>query len=94
MTEAKEIPFEPFGDRVLVKRVDNVQESAGGIIIPQAAQEKSQRGQVLAMGHENVGLLKTGDTVLFGKYSGTEIELDGTECVILRLDEILGRLNG
>jgi chaperonin GroES len=92
--------FRPLADRVLVKRIDREDKSSGGIIIPDSAKEKPQEGEVVAVGTGKrldsgevvqVGLTK-GDRILFGKYSGTEIKLDGTEHLILREDEILGVL--
>jgi len=88
----------PLQDRVIVKRVEEQeQKSAGGIIIPDTAKEKPQEGKVVAVGpgrREDGKVLtvdvKVGDRILFGKYSGTEIKLDGVEHLILREDEILG----
>ena len=90
--------FKPLADRVLVRRIDKEEKSAGGIIIPDTAKEKPQEGEVIAIGNGKLldsGELskmnvKKGDRVLFGKYSGTEIKLDGEEHLILREDEILG----
>ncbi len=90
--------FKPLYDRVLVKRVEEETTSAGGIIIPDSAKEKPLRGKVLAVGS---GKLKddgsvrqlavaAGDVVLFGKYAGTEIKIDGIEHTILREDDVLG----
>ena len=92
--------FRPLADRVLVKRLDKEEKTAGGIIIPDAAKEKPQEGEVIAVGNGKVldsGEarpldLKKGDKVLFGKYSGSEIKIDGEEHLILREDEILGVL--
>lgn len=92
--------FQPLGDRVLIKRIENEERSSGGIIIPDTAKEKPQEGEVIAVGNgkmldsgetSNVEL-KKGDRVLFGKYSGTEIKLDGVEHLIMREDEVLGIL--
>ena len=88
----------PLQDRVIVKRVDeHEQRSAGGIIIPDTAKEKPQEGKVVAVGpgkKEDGKVLsldvKAGDRVLFGKYAGTEIKLDGEEHLILREEDILG----
>ena len=90
--------IKPLYDKVLIKRVENEQTSAGGIIIPDTAQEKTQIGVVKAVGQgkvSNDGSLKplnvkVGDNVLFGKYSGTEISFDGEEYLIIREEEILG----
>ena len=88
----------PLHDRIIVKRVDEEETTAGGIIIPDAAKEKPQEGMVVAVGsgkREDGKVLaldvKAGDKVLFGKYSGTEIDLsDGDEHLIMREDDILG----
>jgi chaperonin GroES len=97
----RSMKFKPLGDRVLVKRsADSDQKSAGGIIIPDTAKEKPQRGEIIAVGpggtKENGTLVpmnvKKGDMVLFGKYSGTEIKLDGEELLIMREDDVLGIL--
>ena len=90
----------PLHDRVLIKRVEEQETVRGGIIIPDTAKEKPQEGEVVAAGTgkrlENGTIIplevKPGDRVLFGKYSGTEIKLDGEELLILREDEILGIL--
>ena len=87
----------PLNDRVLVLRVESEETTAGGIIIPDAAKEKPQEGKVIAAGPgklndkgERIPLgVKEGDTVLFGKYSGSEITIDGVEHSIMREDEIL-----
>ncbi|MBI4378498.1 MAG: co-chaperone GroES [Nitrospinae bacterium] len=88
----------PLFDRVIVKRVEEDLKSSGGIIIPDTAKEKPQRGKVIAVGSgkllENGKRepieVKEGDQVLFGKYSGTEIKIEGEEHLILRADDILG----
>ncbi len=90
--------FRPLHDRVLVKRIEEQETVRGGIIIPDTAKEKPQEGEIVAAGTgkrlENGTVtpleVKEGDRVLFGKYSGTEIKLEGTEYLILREDEILG----
>ena len=90
--------FRPLHDRVVVKRIDAEEKSAGGIIIPDTAKEKPSQGEVIAVGpggRDESGKLipidvKVGDRVLFGKYSGNEIKLDGVEHLILREEEILG----
>ncbi|MBI1895058.1 MAG: co-chaperone GroES [Acidobacteria bacterium] len=93
----------PLYDRVVVKRIEETQEQTlGGIIIPDTAKEKPQEGEVVAVGKGKrledgkvVTLdVQVGDRVLFGKYSGSEIKIDGEEYVIMREDEILGVLNG
>ena len=88
----------PLYDRILVKRVASEEKSAGGIIIPESAKEKPIEGKVVAVGKGKVGddgklralEVKKGDRILFGKYSGTEIKVDGEENLILREDEVLG----
>ena len=92
--------FRPLHDRLLVKRVEAEEKSKGGIIIPETAKEKPIEGRVIAVGNGKVlenGTtrkleVKAGDRVLFGKYSGTEIKVEGDEHVILREDEVLGIL--
>jgi chaperonin GroES len=89
----------PLHDRVIIKRIeDNVNQTAGGLFIPDTAKEKPQEGEVIAAGqgkYKEDGSrqsldVKAGDRVLFGKYSGSEIKLDGEEFIIMREDEILG----
>jgi len=89
----------PLADRVLIERVEEQEEkSAGGIIIPDTAKEKPQRGKVVAVGPGKVNdegkrialEVKVGQQVLFGKYSGTDIKIDGKEMLIMREDDILG----
>lgn len=92
--------FRPLQDRLLVKRVEAEEKSKGGIIIPDSAKEKPIEGVVIAVGNGKVlddGKtrsidIKAGERILFGKYSGTEIKVDGEEHVILREDEVLGIL--
>ena len=87
----------PLHDRVLIKRIETKEQKRGGIIIPDSAKEKPMEGKVIAVGSgriekgERIPLeVKVGDTVLFGKYAGTEIKIDDREHVILREDEVLG----
>jgi len=88
----------PLQDRVIVERIDEEEKTKGGIIIPETAKEKPQEGKVVAVGKGKVtddGKLlplsvKAGDKILFGKYSGTEIKLNGDEYLIMREDDILG----
>ena len=87
----------PLHDRVIVKRIEEEEKSKGGIIIPDAAKEKPQEGRVVAVGPgkredgKRIPLdVKAGDKILFGKYSGAEIKLDGEEHLILREEDILG----
>jgi chaperonin GroES len=90
----------PLHDRVVVKRMEEETTSAGGIIIPDSAAEKPQKGEVLAVGNGTVTDsgdvrsldVKVGDQVLFGKYSGTEIKVDGDEVLIMKEEDILGVL--
>ena len=92
--------FRPLHDRVVVKRVAEEEKTKGGIIIPDTAKEKPQEGKVIAVGKgkvDDTGKLrpldvKAGDRILFGKYSGSEIKIDGEEHLILREDDILGVL--
>ena len=90
----------PLHDRVVVKRMEEERTSAGGIVIPDSAAEKPQKGEVVAVGNGKLtdsGELraldvKVGDQVLFGKYSGTEIKLDGEDVLIMKEEDILGVL--
>ena len=90
----------PLQDRIIVLRVDEEEKTSGGIIIPDTAKEKPQEGKVIAVGKGKVGEdgkvqpldVKKGDRVLFGKYAGTEIKLDGEDHLIMREDDILGVL--
>jgi chaperonin GroES len=92
----------PLGDRILVKRIKEEEKTKGGIIIPDTAKEKPQEGKVVAVGKgkmsEQGKLLvpdvKAGDKILFGKYAGSEVKLEGEEHLILREDDILGVLEG
>src|SRR4029453_6354007 len=94
------INIRPLQDRVIVKRIEEGEQVRGGIIIPDSAKEKPQEGEVIAVGegkYKDDGTRQTldvqvGDRVLFGKYSGSEIKLDGEEFLIMREDEILGIL--
>jgi len=88
----------PMHDRIIVKRLEEEAKTAGGIFIPETAKEKPQRGQVVAVGKGKVTEdgkvlpldVKKGDNVLFGKYAGTEVKIDGDEYLIMREDDILG----
>jgi len=92
------VKIRPLQDRVIVKRVEEEEKSKGGIIIPDTAKEKPQEGKVVAVGKGKVGDdgkvipldVKVNDRVLFGKYAGSEINLDGEEHMIMREDDILG----
>jgi chaperonin GroES len=88
----------PLGDRILIKRVEEVEKTRGGLFIPDSAKERPLEGKVLAVGAgkrlEDGTLVKldvkVGDTILFGKYTGTEIKVDGVDHIIVREDEVLG----
>ncbi|MBN2333692.1 MAG: co-chaperone GroES [Deltaproteobacteria bacterium] len=88
----------PLQDRLIVKRVEEEEKTKGGIIIPDAAKEKPMQGEVIAVGKGKVGEdgkvmpldVKAGDRILFGKYAGTEIKMDGVEYLIMREDDVLG----
>jgi len=90
----------PLQDRVLVKRIEEQEKTKGGILIPDTAKEKPMEGEVIAVGNGKVlengskvsPEVKKGDRILFGKYAGTEVKIDGTEHLILREDDILGVL--
>ena len=92
--------FRPLHDRILVERIEAEAKTAGGIIIPDTAKEKPQEGEVVAVGpgaRDDSGALvaldvKTGDRILFGKWSGTEVKLDGTELLIMKESDIMGIL--
>jgi chaperonin GroES len=90
----------PLHDRIIVQRIDEGEQKVGGIIIPDSAKEKPQQGKVIAVGlgkkekNERVALdVKAGDTILFGKYSGQDIKIDGKEYFIMREDEVLAVLD-
>ena len=92
--------FRPLGDRVLVKRVEEESKTKGGIIIPDTAKEKPQEGEVVAVGPGirdergtvNALELKAGDRILFGKWSGTEVKLEGEDLIIMKESDVLGVL--
>ena len=94
--------FRPLGDRVLVKRVEEESKTKGGIIIPDTAKEKPQEGEVIAAGagvkNEDGKLtpldVKAGDRILFGKWSGTEVKVDGEDLLIMKESDILGIIEG
>ncbi len=93
--------FRPLHDRVVVKRVEEDTKTKGGIIIPETAQEKPMQGEIIAAGpgaRDESGKIvpldvKTGDKVLFGKWSGTEVKIDGTELLIMKESDIMGILD-
>mgnify|MGYP005842319171 CR=1 FL=1 len=94
--------FKPLHDRVLVRRVESEEKTAGGLIIPETAKEKPQEGEIIAVGdgaRKDSGELidmavKAGDRVLFGKWSGTEVTIDGEELLIMKESDILGIMGG
>ena len=93
--------FRPLHDRVVVKRIDAEEKTAGGIIIPDSAKEKPSQGEIIAVGpggRDEAGKLipidlKVGDRVLFGKWSGTEVKIDGQELLIMKESDIMGVLD-
>jgi chaperonin GroES len=94
--------FTPLHDRILVRRVEEADTTRGGIIIPDSAKDKPQEGEVISAGKGKISEegkvrpldVKEGDRILFGKYSGTEIKIDGEDFVIMREEEVLGVLSG
>lgn len=94
--------FRPLGDRVLVRRVEEDEKTKGGIIIPDTAKEKPQQGEVIAVGPgardedgKTVPLdVKVGERILFGKWSGTEVKIDGEDLIIMKESDILGVVEG
>ena len=91
----------PLQDRILVKRLESEEKTSGGIIIPDSAKEKPHKGEIVAAGNGRIledGTVlplevKVGDAILFGKYAGTELKLDGAEYIMMREDDVLGVLN-
>ncbi len=96
-----EIGVRPLHDRILVRRMAEEEKTAGGLFIPDTAKEKPQRGEIIATGKGRVTEdgkilpleVKSGDRILFGKYSGTELKLDGHEYLMMREEDVLGVLN-
>jgi chaperonin GroES len=94
--------FRPLHDRVVVRRIESEEKSAGGIIIPDTAKEKPQEGEIVAVGpgaRDEQGKIqpldvKAGDRVLFGKWSGTEVKIDGEELMIMKESDIMGVIEG
>jgi chaperonin GroES len=94
--------FSPLHDRILVRRVEEATTTRGGIIIPDSAKDKPQEGEVVSTGNGRTNdegktfplAVKEGDRILFGKYAGTEIKIDGEEFIIMKEDEVLGVLSG
>src|SRR6188508_3082202 len=99
---ATKVSIRPLHDRVIVSRIDEGEQKIGGIIIPDSAKEKPQQGKVISVGDgkvkddgKRVPLdVKSGDTILFGKYSGQEIKLEGEDLLIMREDEVLAVIEG
>lgn len=95
---SKKNSIRPLQDRIIVERLESDEKTAGGLFIPDSAKEKPQQGRVVAVGKGKVREdgtiqpldLKAGDKILFGKYSGTEIKIDGNELLIMREDDVLG----
>ena len=93
--------FKPLHDRVVVERLDSDEKTAGGIIIPDSAQEKPMQGKILAVGsgaRDDSGKIqpldvKEGDTILFGKWAGTEVKIDGKDLLIMKESDIMGIIN-
>ncbi len=100
MAQATKTTLHPLHDRILVQRIEEEEVRQSGLIIPDSAKEKPQEGKVLAVGNGTVGEdgkktpldVKAGDRVLFGKYSGSEVTLDGEEYVIMKEEDVLGIL--
>jgi chaperonin GroES len=94
--------FRPLHDRVVVRRIESEAKTAGGIIIPDTAKEKPQEGEIIAVGpgaRDETGKLvpldvKTGDLILFGKWSGTEVKIDGQEYLIMKESDVMGIIEG
>ncbi|HEY1799466.1 MAG TPA: co-chaperone GroES [Terriglobales bacterium] len=94
--------FTPLHDRILIRRVEEEGTTRGGIIIPDSAKDKPQEGEVISVGKGKISEegkvrpldVKEGDRILFGKYSGTEIKLDGEDFIIMREEEVLGVITG
>ena len=98
MPAATAVRLRPLGDRVIVKPIEKKDEVRSGLIIPDTAKEKPQEGEIIAAGKGKIGEdgklipmdVKAGDKILYGKYSGTEVKLDGQEFLIMHQDDILG----
>jgi chaperonin GroES len=99
MSETK---IRPLQDRLIVKRLDNEEKTASGLFIPDSAKEKPQQGKVIAVGKGKISEdgkarpvdVKVGDTIIFGKYSGQEIKVDGDELLIMKEDDVYGVVEG
>jgi chaperonin GroES len=102
MAVATPVRLRPLGDRVLVKALEKKDEVRGGLIIPDTAKEKPQEGEIIAAGKGKIAEdgklipmdVKAGDRILYGKYSGTEVKLEGEEYLIMHQDDILGLVEG
>jgi chaperonin GroES len=100
LLESQPMKFRPLGDRVLVRRVEEEAKTKGGIIIPDTAKEKPQEGEVIAVGPgardedgKRIDMeVKSGDRILFGKWSGTEVKIEGEDLIIMKESDILGLL--
>jgi chaperonin GroES len=100
--ERKSMKFRPLHDRVVIRRIEGEEKTKGGIIIPDTAKEKPQEGEVIAVGpgaRDESGKLvpldlKTGDRVLFGKWSGTEVKIDGEDLLIMKESDVMGVIEG
>ncbi len=98
--EVPQMKFRPLQDRILVERLESEEKTVGGIILPDSAKEKPQQGKIIAVGpgkRDEAGKIiamevKVGDKILFGKYTGTEIKLDGEEYIIMREEDVFGLL--
>jgi len=98
MAVATAVRLRPLGDRVIVRPIEKKDEVRGGLIIPDTAKEKPQEGEIIAAGKGKIGEdgklipmdVKAGDKILYGKYSGTEVKMDGQEFLIMHQDDILG----
>jgi chaperonin GroES len=99
-TKKVKIDLQPLDDRIVVRRLEAEEKTAGGIVLPDTAKEKPQRGEVLAAGPGKMledgkraaMEVKVGDTVLFGKYSGSEVKVAGEECLIIRESDLLAKI--
>lgn len=99
---SENINVRPLRDRLIVKRLEEDEKTAGGLFIPDSAKEKPQQGRVIAVGKGKINddgtvvpmAVNAGDTILFGKYAGTEIKLEGDDFIIMREDDVLGIVEG
>ena len=99
---ANKLQLKPLADRVVLKKVDAEEKTAGGIVLPDTAKEKPQQGEVIAVGagaRDDSGKIvpldvKAGDVILFGKWSGTEVKIDGEDLIIMKESDVLGIIDG